>query len=81
MISFSSKYFYDDTLQVMKIRGLQLDEILVFEFIDHDNKSDQTKNTNSLEAKHIVKELERLLDDEIESTVGVIAPHTEQQHI
>ena len=79
MISFSSKYFYDDTLQVMKIRGLQLDEIIVFEFIDHDNKSDPTKNTNSLEAKHIVKELERLLDDEIESTVGVITPHTEQQ--
>ena len=60
MISFSSKYFYDDTLQVMKIRGL-MDEIIVFEFIDHDNKSDPTKNTNSLEAKHIVKELERLL--------------------
>ena len=78
MISFSSKYFYGDSLQVMKIRGKPIEEVIEFDTIDHDGRIDQ-RNVNALEAKRIVEKIAECLDRDPPPTVGVITPHTEQQ--
>lgn len=78
IISYSDKYFYDNTLQCMKIRGKQIEDVIKFEIIDHDGKLDENKNTNELEAKHIIKKLQEFKENEIEQSLGIITPHREQ---
>ena len=78
MISFSSKYFYGDSLQVMKIRGKPIEDVIQFDRIDHDGLIDK-RNINTLEAEHIVERLVELLDRDPPPSVGIITPHTEQQ--
>jgi len=78
MISFSSKYFYGDSLQVMKIRGKPIEEVIEFDPIEHDGLMDQ-RNVNVLEAERIVEKIGECLDHDSPPTVGVITPHTEQQ--
>jgi AAA domain len=78
MISFSSKYFYGDSLQVMKIRGKPIEDVIEFDAIKHDGLIDQ-RNVNALEAKRIVEKIAECLDYDALPTVGVITPHTEQQ--
>jgi tetratricopeptide (TPR) repeat protein len=79
MISFSSKYFYGDSLQVMKIRGKAIDEVIEFDAIEHDGLMDKQRNVNILEAKRIVERIEEALAYDPLPSVGVITPHTEQQ--
>jgi CHAD domain/AAA domain len=78
MISFSSKYFYDDSLQVMKIRGKPIEDVIEFDPIDHDGLIDQ-RNVNAPEAERIVERILELLDVDPSPSIGVITPHTEQQ--
>jgi len=78
MIGFSSKHFYESSLQTMKIRGKPINEVIQFHGIEHDGKIDRSANTNELEIEHILKELEKLLDDDKPYTAGVITPHSEQ---
>jgi superfamily I DNA and/or RNA helicase len=69
MISFSSKYFYDNSLQVTKIRGLPIEEVIEFDPIEHDGLLDQ-RNVNALEAERILLRAEELLDIESPPSVG-----------
>jgi tetratricopeptide (TPR) repeat protein len=78
MIGFSSKYFYGDSLQVMKIRGKPIENVIEFDPIDHDGLIDR-RNVNALEAKRIMERVSELLDFDPTPSVGVITPHTEQQ--
>jgi hypothetical protein len=78
MIGFSSKYFYGDGLQVMKIRGKPIEDVIEFAAIDHDGLVDQ-RNVNALEARHIVGRISALLESDPSPSVGLITPHTEQQ--
>jgi AAA domain len=78
MISFSSKYFYGDSLQVMKIRGKLIEDVIEFDPVDHDGLVDK-RNVNVLEAKRIVDRVVELLDLDPMPSVGIITPHTEQQ--
>lgn len=78
MIGFSSKYFYGDSLQVMKIRGKPIEEVIEFDGVAHDGLIDK-RNVNVLEAKRIVERLSELLELESPPSVGVVTPHTEQQ--
>ena len=78
MISFSSKYFYDNGLQVMKIRGKPIEDVIEFDPIEHDGYLDK-RNANEPEAQRIIDRIEKLLDLNPTPTVGVITPHTEQQ--
>jgi tetratricopeptide (TPR) repeat protein len=78
MIGFSSKYFYGDSLQVMKIRGKPIEEVIEFDELKHDGLVD-LRNVNVPEAERIVQRLTDLLQNEHPPTVGVITPHTEQQ--
>lgn len=81
IISYSNKYFYQDSLQVMKIRGKAIDDVIKFSFVKHDGKKELAKNTNSLEAEFIISELKKLKDIDSNQSVGIITPHTNQQKL
>lgn len=81
IISYSKKYFYDDKLQVMKIRGTPIDEVLKFSIVQDDGKSELIQNTNTPEAEYIISELKKLKDAESNRSVGIITPHTNQQKL
>ena len=78
IISYSDKFFYDNTLQCMKIRGKQIEDVIKIDVIDHDGKFDENKNTNELEIGHIIKKLKEFKDKGIEQSLGIITPHREQ---
>jgi len=81
IISYSNKYFYRDTLQVMKIRGKSIDEVLVFSFVNHDGKVEPIQNTNIIEIDFIIKELQDLKANHCKNSIGIITPHTNQQKL
>ncbi|MDD5147174.1 MAG: AAA domain-containing protein [Candidatus Daviesbacteria bacterium] len=81
IISYSNKYFYQDSLQVMKIRGKSIDEVLKFSFIKHDGKTELLQNSNELEVKYIISELKKLKESGSNQSVGIITPHTNQQKL
>lgn len=81
IISYSNKYFYQDSLQVMKIRGKAIDDVIKFSFIKHDGKKELAKNTNMLEAEFIISELKKLKEINSSQSVGIITPHTNQQKL
>ena len=81
IISYSNKYFYQDNLQVMKIRGKAIDEVIKFSFIKHDGKKELIQNANALEAEFIISELKKLKEIGSNQSVGIITPHTNQQKL
>jgi len=81
IISYSNRYFYKNSLQVMKIRGKVIDDVLKFEFIEHDGKVETVPKSNSLEIDFLISELKRLKESGSKSTVGIITPHTNQQKL
>ena len=81
IISYSNRYFYKNSLQVMKIRGNIIDDVLAFSFIDHDGKNEPVANTNRPEIDFITTELLRLKAVGFKGTAGIITPHTNQQKL
>lgn len=79
MISFSSKYFYGNALQAMKIRGKPIKEILEFVELEHDGKLDLHKNTNEQEVREILHRILKQLEEGDHRSVAIITPFTEQQ--
>jgi hypothetical protein len=79
LISFSSKTFYDGQLQVMKIRGKPIGDVLRLTDVGHDGRTEAVRNTNSVEAEAILHELRELAQKDDPPSVGIITPHTEQQ--
>ena len=79
LISYSSKNFYNDELQAIKIRSKPIEQVLEFRFIDHDGKLDKTENTNLLEIDEVIKYLESVMDIPNAPSIGIITPHTNQQ--
>jgi superfamily I DNA and/or RNA helicase len=78
LISYSSKTFYNNQLQAIKIRGVPLDEVIRFDLIEADPTM-TTRGTNESEADFIVDHLLKLLEEEEPPTVGVTTPFREQQ--
>jgi hypothetical protein len=81
LISFSNKNFYQDSLQVMKIRGVSLNDVLQFHVIQADPRKERLKNTNTDEIHYILEELDRLKQTKYQGTVGIITPFTNQQKL
>ena len=81
IISFSNSNFYRNSLQVMKIRGKPIDEVLQFTFLAHDGKLESVSNTNTPEVDFIVTELRKLKESNSSTSVGIITPHTNQQKL
>ncbi|MDA8676157.1 AAA domain-containing protein, partial [Alphaproteobacteria bacterium] len=79
MISFSSKYFYGNKLQALKIRGKPIEDVLEFVEVEHDGQFDQYKNTNEQEVNKILELILDQLEGEDHRSACVITPHTEQQ--
>ena len=80
MISFSSKYFYQNSLQSMKIRAKSISEIIEFHYLD-DVKFPKFNTTNSDEIDFIIKKLEEQLKNKDFRSAAIITPHTEQQNL
>ncbi|MFC1710402.1 AAA domain-containing protein [Patescibacteria group bacterium] len=81
IISYSNHFFYQDDLQVMKIRGKPIDRVLTFNFIKHDGKTELIQNTNLKEVEFIISKLQELKKNENDQSVGIITPHTNQQKL
>ncbi|WP_179135859.1 AAA domain-containing protein [Paenibacillus sp. 32352] len=81
LISYSNKNFYQDSLQVMKIRGVSLNDVLQFHVIHADPRKERLKNTNADEINYILDELNRLKQMNYQGTVGIITPFTNQQKL
>ena len=79
IISYSNKYFYRDSLQVMKIRGKSIDDVIKFSFVEATESDETYPNTNAKEVDFIISELKKLKDGDKSVSVGIITPHTNQQ--
>ena len=79
IISFSSKNFYNNDLQAIKVRAKPVEEVIDFRFIEHDGKADVAGNINKLESDFIVREIESLTEQKNPPSVGVITPMRDQQ--
>jgi superfamily I DNA and/or RNA helicase len=80
LISFSNKHFYWWGLQVMKIRGKPISEVIEFTILDEETlQKSSIKNVNISEAEFIVSQIKKLIDEGSTQTVWIITPHTEQQ--
>ena len=76
LISFSSQYFYNGTLQAVKIRGCPIEEVIEFAQVD---AKPENENVNSAEGEYILDQLYALADQDKPLTVGVITPFRQQQ--
>lgn len=79
IISYSDKHFYNGSLQVMKIRGKPIQDVLKFTVVPHDGLAELKPNTNTVEVDFIIEELSKLKEQGSASSVGIITPHTNQQ--
>lgn len=79
IISFSSKNFYNNNLQAIKVRAKPIEEVLDFQFVEHDGKQEINGNINKIESDFIVNEVERLSELDNPPSVGVITPMRDQQ--
>jgi hypothetical protein len=77
LISYSSKTFYGNQLQALKIRARPIDEVIRFEKVNPTDKK-VTRATNEAEVEVIVQRLEEFLELDVPPTVGVITPFREQ---
>jgi very-short-patch-repair endonuclease len=81
IISYSNKHFYRNSLQVMKIRAKNIDEVIKFTRVNASAKEELRPNSNSAEVEFIKNELLRLKAEKGEASVGIITPHTNQQKL
>lgn len=81
IIGFSSKYFYGDALQAVKIRGKPIDEVIEFVELKHDGLHELKGNTNPLEADAIIHRLKAFNESDNPPDVCVITPFNEQQRL
>ena len=81
IISFSNKYFYQESLQVMKIRGKSIDDVLKFSYVEAVESDEPYPNTNKKEVDFIASELKKLEEEDRNTSVGIITPHTNQQKL
>lgn len=82
LISYSSKHFYTDHLQAIKIRSKPVEDVIEFLVdLEHDGKLDILENTNLREVDRIVAYLETLLQLKEAPSIGIITPHTNQQKV
>ena len=81
IISYSNKHFYRNSLQVMKIRAKNIDEVIKFTRVKAGTTDELRPNSNSAEVDFIKSELLRLKSEKSELNVGIITPHTNQQKL
>jgi len=80
LIGYSNKHFYLESLQVMKIRGKKIDEVIKFSYVKP-AEAEIISNTNRKEIERIIHELCAIKESNQEPSVGIITPHTNQQKL
>lgn len=78
IISYSNKFFYEWTLQCMKIRWKPIEDVIKIDVIDHDWLIDISKNTNQLEVDYIIEKILDFKENWIEQSLWIITPHQHQ---
>ncbi|MGG4402535.1 AAA domain-containing protein [Paenibacillus amylolyticus] len=78
LIGYSNKNFYRESLQVMKIRGLDLHEVIKFHVLTDVSEKENKKNINIIEANFILDEVTKLKNEGFKGTVGIITPFAHQ---
>jgi len=81
IIGYSNETFYQNALQVMKIRGKSIKDVIQFHPVKADDGQERFKNTNQAEVNFILTELQRLKEEGFKGTVGIITPFTNQQKL
>lgn len=81
IISYSNKHFYRNSLQVMKIRAKNIDDVIKFSRVKASSEDEVRPNSNLAEVEFIKDELMRLKSENSEQSVGIITPHTNQQKL
>jgi len=81
LIGYSNDTFYEGSLEVMKIRGTSIQNVIQFHLASSDGKTDRYRNTNIAEAEYILGQLNHLYQSGSHSTLGVITPFREQQKL
>ncbi len=81
IISYSNKYFYQNNLQVMKIRGKAIDNVIKFTVLETKENTAPYPNTNTVEAEFVITELQRIRESGSNDSIGIITPHTNQQKL
>lgn len=81
LIGYSNHHFYNDDLQVMKIRGKSIDEVLKFTLVESEFDENKTSKTNIAEIDLIVEQLKALKEQGSEISIGIITPHTNQMKL
>jgi superfamily I DNA and/or RNA helicase len=81
IISYSNTFFYQNNLQVMKIRGKAIDDVIRFSYVEPRREDEVYPNTNAKEVEFIISELRKLEKIGTEVSVGIITPHTNQQKL
>jgi len=79
IIGYSKERFYEGLLQVLKIRGKPIDEVIRFTILDPHDPDIGSGNVNAAEADAIIRELDSLRQRDFKGSIGVITPHTNQQ--
>ncbi len=81
-ISYSSKYFYNNEIQAIRVKSpdLRLKDIIKFDVLDY-KKEETIGNSNKNEADFIIKQLEKFKKDNYSGSVGVITPFADQQKL
>lgn len=67
------------TLQVLKLRGKPIEDVLEFVISDEPDRFEDIRNANKWEASVIIERLEAMLELEEPPSVAVITPFREQQ--
>tara|TARA_B100000700_G_C15060712_1_gene865552 strand:- start:1592 stop:6208 length:4617 start_codon:yes stop_codon:yes gene_type:complete len=78
IISFSSKHFYNNELQTIKLRAKPIEDVISIHQVEHEG-IDLYKNTNQAESEYIISEIEKLSQKKNAPSVGVITPMRQQQ--
>lgn len=78
IIGYSNATFYN-CLEIMKIRGKSINEVIQFHRVIPEYEIEKIKNTNLTEAEFIMDELERLKHEGFKGSIGIITPFTNQQ--
>lgn len=81
IISYSNKFFYQEKLQVMKIRGKAIDDVLKFSYVEAGKEDEVYPNANIKEVEAIIAQLRLIKEEEQDVSVGIITPHTNQQKL
>lgn len=77
LIDYSNVHFYDQSLEVMKIRTKPIQDVLVFHEVPPQN--DTKKNVNEAEAAFILQALVTRKQQGQKGTIGIITPFRDQQ--